>query len=255
MSSLIDVIILFGGNSTQAELDRAVQSVYGLGNIHLIQTGHTVPQLKNGVGEIHTIAFQGDFADLRNKAERYCKGSHVFFLDADEWISREFQEELRSLIMSHPSHAISMKRQDRFLGRWLLHGETASVQLVRVYPNKKQHEQAWKGSVHEYWSGGAAVQSMKHRLFHEPHKNITSFLTKIDHYTSIVPIETLLLTLLKLLMFPIGKFIWNVLILQGFKDGYPGFIMAYIMSLHSLIVRIKHLEQHFCHNKTHGISR
>ena len=52
-----------------------------------------------------------------------------------------------------------------------------------------------------------------------------------------------LFSLFELLFFPVIKFIYSYIIQLGVLDGFAGLTMSYMMSIHSLCVRIKMYEK------------
>ena len=52
----------------------------------------------------------------------------------------------------------------------------------------------------------------------------------------------------QMIVYPIGKFINNFILELGFLDGWRGLIYAFIMSLHSLWVRVYWYEKAYVKN-------
>lgn len=176
---------------------------------------------------------KGDFASQRNFALSKAKGDWVLFIDSDEKLSPE--------IISIPQGfaAFSLKRLDHFFGKTLHHGETGNIRLVRLAKKNFDH---WEGKVHEVWVGQGKVGLLRNYLEHYPHPTIREFITEINSYTTIRAQELNQFEILELLK-PPAKFITNYFFKLGFLDGMAGFVMAYMMSLHSLIVRVKLYEK------------
>lgn len=114
--------------------------------------------------------------------------------------------------------------------------ETANVRLLRL--GKKDAGQ-WRRPVHEVWEISGPVGVLKNPLRHYPHPAIHEFIQTINRYTDL---ETGKFSYFRLFANPIGKFIQNYFFRLGFLDGFPGFVMAYMMSFYSLVVRVKQAE-------------
>ena len=125
----------------------------------------------------------------------------------------------------------------------LKYGETSQVWLLRL---ARKHAGEWKRPVHETWSVSGSVGKLEHPLDHKPHESIAAFMNKINLYTSLEAHyrkrQGESFSWFALLLFPLGKFFANYILAQGYRDGYPGFSMAMIMSIHSLSVRVKQYE-------------
>lgn len=186
-------------------------------------------------------ALDNDFATHRNVALKQAKHAWVFFIDDDESISSELAEELHHV--DERFDAYQLKRTDTFMGKVLEHGETSSVRPVRF---AKKTAGLWVRPVHEVWEIHGSVGQLQHVLTHVPHISIESFIEKLNRYTTIEAEHRkstgMRFSLLQLLCFPLAKFIQNYALKGGFIDGFPGLAMAYMMSLHSLIVRVKMYE-------------
>lgn len=172
-----------------------------------------------------------DWSKERNKALKTAKSDWVFFLDSDEEVSPELTHELNSPQTGF--NGFYLRRDDYFMGRWLKFGETANARLLRL---AKKDAGVWHGKVHETWDIKGPVGELKNHLRHYPHKNIAGFITKINHYTDLAAAQRFSHSQLFL---PIGKFFQNYFLRLGFLDGMAGFVVAYMMSFHSLLVRVK----------------
>ena len=175
-----------------------------------------------------------DFAAARNKLLNDSKDDWILFLDTDEVISQELNNEILKLVQNDNINGYYLKRDDYFFGRWLRFGETANVRLLRL---GRKGSGKWKNPVHEVWNISGPTGELKNPLLHYSHPTIKSCISKINQYTDIAAKDKKFNFFE--LIYPIIKFIQNYFLRRGFLDGFPGFVMAYMMSLHSLIVRVK----------------
>lgn len=193
-----------------------------------------------------TRPLAGDFAAQRNFALTKASGDWIFFLDSDETLSQALRNEL-----DHPDdnfNGYRVRRLDNFFGRTLFHGETGRIKLMRF--GKKGSGQ-WQRKVHEYWHIKEPVGDLTNPLLHHPHPTIKEFIADINTYTTIDALELKKegkdFSLLRVFLNPLGKFFTNYFLKLGFLDGQAGFVMAYMMSLNSLITRIKLYEDTLSH--------
>lgn len=171
----------------------------------------------------------GDYSSQRNFALSKAKGDWVLFIDTDEKLSQVIKE------IPQEFDAFYLKRIDQFWGRPLIHGETGHIKLIRL---AKKNFGFWHGKVHETWVGKGKVGDSEIYLIHSPHRNIREFISKINTYTEIKANEDKKFNYWEFGK-PILKFIDSYFVKFGFLDGMPGFVMAYMMSFHSLLVRVK----------------
>jgi Glycosyl transferase family 2. len=125
-----------------------------------------------------------DFAAARNSQLARVKTPWVLFLDSDETVTPELEKEITEILnlKSNIYSAYYLKRQDTFLGRVLKHGETGKAKFVRL---AKGDFGQWVRPVHEVWQGKGRVGELEHPLLHNPHESISSFLDKINRYSTI----------------------------------------------------------------------
>ena len=192
-----------------------------------------------------------DFAKIRNEALSRAKNEWVMFVDADEEVDQQLAREIRRVIefsifnFQFSNIGYFMRRKDRFLGRWLEHGETASVKFLRL---ARKDAGKWERPAHEVWKVGGRVGELKNPIWHYSHQSIDVMVEKLDRYSEIEAKYRSkrqanrlsgYQVITEMIAFPVGKFLWNYVSRLGFLDGIPGFIHAGMMSFHSFLVRSK----------------
>lgn len=184
-----------------------------------------------------------DFSKKRNFLLSYVRTEWVLFIDVDEIVSKELAYELEYGDWKRRNfHGFFIPRNDFFMGRKLHYGETAHTKLLRL---GRKSSGKWSRSVHETWKITGKVGSLTGELLHYSHPNLEEFFDKINRYTELEVQERsgkLLSTYVQLFVYPPAKFVQNYFFRFGFLDGYPGLVLAWMMSFHSLCVRIKMLE-------------
>ena len=132
-----------------------------------------------------------------------------------------------------------LKRQDKFLGKQLEHGETAAVRLLRL---ARKDAGDWQGKVHEAWEIKGKIGILSKPLLHERHLSLSEFIGRLNKYAKLRAKELyqgeIRESYGRLLVNPVGKFYHNYFWRLGFLDGWPGLVMAWLMSWHSLLVRL-----------------
>lgn len=181
-----------------------------------------------------------DFSRLRNLGLKKARYNWVLFLDADEEMPYDLQEEIKKVISESKYNAFCIKRQDYFLGKWLKYGETGDMRLLKL---GKKEAGRWERRVHEFWNIKDPIGLLNSPLIHYPHPSISEFTNRINRWTTIdaeVFFEQgVRSSFLKIFAYPVGKFIRNYFIKLGFLDGMPGLIHVLLMSFHSFLTRAK----------------
>jgi len=183
-----------------------------------------------------------DFSKVRNLVMKKATQPWILYVDSDEIVTDQLAQEIKSSIKSKKINGFYLKRQDVFLGKTLNFGETANVRFIRL---AQKNTGKWLRPVHEVWQIKGKTQTLRYPLLHYPHDSINKFYHKVTKYAQIEAdfrIKTNPSSqskiLLQLLLFPPLKFIFNYIFRLGFLDGFPGLVMASMMSLHSALVRI-----------------
>lgn len=179
-----------------------------------------------------------DFAKARNQAMGKAKTDWILFVDADEKITPELEKEIM-LAIKDKRFNYQLKRTDTFQGRVLNHGETASVRLIRlIQPGSGR----WQGKVHEVFVSKLPVRVLNQPLLHQRQITFGQLFDRLNYYSDLRAKELFAAGVkfsVRQLFLPKLKFIHNYFLRLGFLDGVPGLMLAFLMSLHSLMVRVK----------------
>lgn len=195
---------------------------------------------------IHTLSDKPitDFAAVRNKALTLASQDWVFFLDSDEILEPFNVEKLTNVLATTHHHGFSCTRSDVFLGKQLRHGEAGNQQLVRLV---RVCHTTFVGAIHEVAHVTGSVGEVPLQVTHYSHQSISDFITDVGKYASTLGSQkeaSLLRLLFELICYPPAKFIQTYFLQAGILDGYRGLTYSFVMSLHSLIVRITAYEKH-----------
>jgi glycosyltransferase involved in cell wall biosynthesis len=243
---MIPVSVVILTKNEADNIDRCLKSVNWCDDIVLIDesTDSTPDLARRVVPENHLRVFQlsqtQNFAQLRNFALEHVKHDWVFFLDADEEVTVDLAKELASKISTADVSGFLIARRDYFLGKWLRYGETGQIKLLKL---AKKDAGTWRRRVHEVWQVSGNIGTLNYPLNHFPHPSVVEFVARINRWTSLDADEFLTCGVhaswWKIIAYPVGKFVQNYIIRQGFRDGMPGLIMALCMSFHSFLTRAK----------------
>jgi len=147
-------------------------------------------------------------------------------------------EIIKKAIRDQEADAFSVVRSDIFRGKKLKFAEWGRQQIVRLLQTKSIF---FKGKVHEVPTGYKSQVLLPITIKHFAHQSVGEFLVSVERYAALRATEirsSKTRLILELITYPPGKFIWNMVFLLGFLDGWRGLIYATIMSYHSAMVRI-----------------
>jgi hypothetical protein len=197
--------------------------------------------VKKQQGEVIVHSLNHDFAAHRNSVFPKVTSDWTLFLDSDESLSPELWSEISTVIADTKHDSFFIPRRDIFLGKLLEHGETGSMKLVRL-ARTKAGAGKWERAIHEHWNVAGSRGILISPLLHTPHRSVSAFLQKLHSYGALEPgARNPLLrrkVLFELFFYPPAKFFKAIFWQQGWRDGWYGWVHAFLMAYYSLIVRV-----------------
>lgn len=181
-----------------------------------------------------------DFSKLKNSYLKLAKHEWVLFLDSDEVVSPALAAEIKQAITSNHINGFYIRRVDYFFGQPLHYGEVGNVWILRL---AKKESVKFVRPVHEFAQVDGLAQRLTKPIYHHAHLSISEFYQKIIYYAGLEAESRfqkgIKFSWLEMVIYPLAKFTWNYFIKWGCLDGIRGFIYAFMMSLHSFIVRVR----------------
>jgi len=185
----------------------------------------------------------------------------IFQLDADERITPELAQEIKSEILAsrrsgrNPKSEINgywVARKNWFLGRFLMKGGQYPDYTLRLYRKGKGHLP--QVHVHEQAEVSGRVEYLKEALLHYPYKNFASYLAKWNRYNDLLASQ--LTKILKnknflnkigyamgyLIIKPTHWFLTTYIRHKGFMDLWPGFVFSFFSAIRFPVSYLKYLK-------------
>ena len=150
----------------------------------------------------------------------------VLCLDADERVSDELRSAIEAALLTPKFYAYKMPRRNRFMGRYLRHGEGYPDWSLRLF--HRAHASWSDDSVHEKVDTLGAIGILNGDLLHESEQNIADYLRKQNGYSTLQA-QALHRTgargsAANLVLSPLVRFIKFYFFRRGFLDGVPGLV-------------------------------
>lgn len=243
---MISVIILT--KNEEQNIEKCIQSVKWCDEIIVVDdnsSDKTIEIAKKYKTTIHQRSLSNNFSAQRNFGLSKAKNEWVLFIDSDEIVSDALAYEISNAIILKDQNlrnfnGFYIKRSDFMWGKQLRYGEIGNIKLLRL---GKKDSGFWEGKTHEKWKIEGLIGGLSNPLLHYPHTTLEEFLKEINFYTDIRANELKnkknKVFFWSILLYPLGKFIFNYIIKRGFLDGMQGLVLAIIMSGHSFLVRGK----------------
>jgi len=210
-----------------AQLGPCLASAGFAGEILVLDSGSTddtVELAKRHGARVENREWLG-FGRQKQLAVSLAANDWVLCLDADERVSEALAASIREAMAARRYHAYRMARRNRFLGRWLAHGEGYPDWSLRLF--HRAHASWSNDEVHEAVLTTAEVGRLSGDLLHESADDVATYIAKQNRYTTLHA-EALFgqgvrAGYWRLLASPLARFVKFYFLRLGLLDGGPGF--------------------------------
>ena len=230
-----------------SQLAACLQSVRFADEVVVVDSGSTdgTPALAERLG---ARVIQHDWLGFGPQKQFAVDAAHhdwVLCLDADERVSPELQAAIEIALKSPSTAAFRFPRCNRFLGRYLRHGEGYPDWSLRLFDRRQAR---WSDdAVHEKVETNGRVEDLTGDLLHDSAESLAAYLTKQNRYTTLAAEMALAAgkraSVGRIAFSPLVRFIKFYFIRQGFRDGLPGLIHIAIGCFNSFMKYSKMLER------------
>lgn len=215
-----------------AQLAECLASVPFAGEIVVVDSGsedHTVEIATRFGARVLSQTWLG-FGPQKNFAVKQARHDWVLCLDADESLSPQLASSVRAAFANGaPPAAIAgytMARRNRFLGRWLAHGEGYPDWNLRLFDRRRA---CWSDDpVHENVVADGHVERIEGDLMHASAESLDAYMAKQNRYTTLQA-EALHARggragVAQLVASPLVRFLRFYVLKLGFLDGVAGLV-------------------------------
>ena len=161
----------------------------------------------------------------------------VLSVDADERVSAPLAASIRAALERPAAPVYRTARRNRFLGRWLRHGEGYPDWSMRLFDRRAAR---WSDDVvHEKLLFGVTPGTLQGDLLHESAADLAQYLAKQNRYTTLAARQLYErgagANRLRMLASPAVRFVKFYLLRLGFLDGMPGLVHISIGCMNSFL--------------------
>lgn len=187
-----------------------------------------------------------NFAAQRNYALSLASNPWILFLDADERLTPELQQEISSVIhQDNSASAYYMRRNFMFENKKLRFSGWQTDKIIRLF-RKENASYNIKKIVHEKLIVNGKIGKLKNRLIHYSYSNFEDYKLKMIFYGQLKAKEELVKNtnpnFFHFYIRPTYQFLNQYLVRFGFLDGKKGIIICYLNAL-SVSVRFQELKK------------
>ena len=232
MANHLSVIIIT--HNEERNIGRCIRSVKEVADEVIVMDSfskdRTTPIATELGAKCYYRVFSG-YGDQKNAAAGMASYDFLLFLDADEYLSEELNDNiLLEKKRGFPKDGYRMNRLSHYCGRWIRHSSWYPDRKLRLLRRGKGE---WSTDlVHEslHPDKDATLGTLKGDLLHLPYASQENHIVKINRYSTLAAKRMKLQgkrpTLLKMLFSPLSSFFSGYVLHAGFLDGLPGFMIA-----------------------------
>lgn len=169
----------------------------------------------------------------------------VLCLDADERVTPQLQASIENALKNPSTAAFRFPRKNRFLGRYLKHGEGYPDWSLRLFDRRQAR---WSDdAVHEKVETQSRIGELPGDLLHDSAESLAAYLAKQNRYTTLAADMAFAAGkragFARIVFSPLLRFLKFYFVRQGFRDGLPGLVHIAIGCFNSFVKYSKMLER------------
>ena len=170
----------------------------------------------------------------------------VLCIDADEVVSPQLASSITKALSNPIAPVFRMARCNRFLGKWLRHGEGYPDWSARLFDRRSAR---WSDDpVHEKVLYAVTPGTLEGDLMHESAEDLSEYMDKQNRYTTLAAQQLFErgkpASLAQMIASPFVRFIKLYVFRLGFLDGLPGLAHVTIGCMNSFMKYAKLAELH-----------
>ncbi len=245
----LSVVILT--KDEEGKIGRCLASVRWADEVIVVdgESQDRTPEIARAFGAtVVSHAFDGSFATDRNLGMAHAHGEWVLQIDADERVTPELAEEIRTLL-APPSHGgahgtYAIPRRNYIGKTWLRHGGWYPSAPLKLF--KKSAFRWEETTVHPRAIGDGSCGQTRYDLLHYSYRDLADFVAKLNRQTTLEAEKWISdgrrMTLGKALWRSVDRCLRSYIGKQGYKDGRWGFIMAVMGGAYQFLSYAKYWE-------------
>lgn len=239
MSKLSVVLIT---KNEEENIERCLRSVEDIADeIVVVDSGSTDNTIKIAEKyDAKTYYREFDnFAAQRNYSLKKAAGDWILSMDADETITPELSNEILTSINNPKFDAFLIPRKNIIFGKEIKYSRWSPDSHIWLFRNSKAE---FTGNVHEEVHVNGDIGTLINAKIHYSHKTISDFISMLNSYTDIES-EKVKFSVWGAMYYPVRSFVGRYILKQGFRDGWRGFFLSYLMAIYRFTTYIKAWEK------------
>lgn len=235
--------IILARNEEQ-HIEECIKSIQCADEILVIDDGSTdrTVEIAEALGaKVIHHALNGDWSQQRRFGISQASCDWILFIDSDERVSLELNDEIRQAVQCREKKAYWLSRHNIFHYNSATHGSMRPDKVLRLMPTEGA---SVEGFVHETFISPFPQATLKGKLFHYTYDNWTQYFNKFNKYTSAAAEkyheQGKQCSFWKdIILRPHWAFFKIYILQKGFLDGKIGFILSLYHYMYTVTKYVK----------------
>ncbi|MBL8470588.1 MAG: glycosyltransferase family 2 protein [Rhodocyclaceae bacterium] len=239
MSGRAPVSAVIIGMNCAHLLEPCLQSLRFCDEILLVDSGSTDHSVqvaeRHGARVLHQDWL--GFGPQKQFAVAAARHDWVLCVDSDERVTQELAGAITAALAAPAAGAYRFARTNRFMGRYLRHGEGYPDWSLRLFDRRQAR---WSDdAVHEKVLYPGEPATLPGDLLHDTEDTLESYIAKQNRYTTLAARQAVAAGkragALRLVASPLLRFVKFYFVRRGFLDGLPGLVHISIGCFNSFL--------------------
>ncbi len=236
----------------ERNIRRCIESLQDIADEVLVVDSFSTDRTEDICREMGAVFLQHEFkGHIEQKNYALDKAGHDFILslDADEALSDELRESVRSAKNNWDSDGYSLNRLTSYCGKWIRHCGWYPDVKIRLWDRRKGR---WGGTnPHDRveMKEGSTVKHLNGELLHYSYHSIAQQVAQMNSFSDLAARAAYekgkkAYFIKDILLNPPGTFLKMYFLQRGFLDGYYGFVISANSSFSKFLKYLKLRELH-----------
>ncbi|MDR3411829.1 MAG: glycosyltransferase family 2 protein [Formivibrio sp.] len=191
-------------------------------------TDNTLEIARKHGAETHQTSDWPGFGTQKNRCISLLETDWILSLDADEVLTQELVDEIRSVISAPQSNVYALPRLSNYCGRWIRYSGWYPDYVPRLFQRGTAYYS--EDLVHERLIFTGVPLRLSNEILHYSFDNLDQVLAKVNSYSAAGAKQRHLrgqqASLGKAIRHGLVAFFRSYILRRGFLDGQEGFILA-----------------------------
>lgn len=242
MSSISAIVITYNEEKNIEDCLRSISWADEIIVIDSTSTDETVNIAKKFTDNIQIVENM-PYGLKKNIGIKKAASEWIFWLDADERVTRELEQEIKDVTNYNDYNAYYINRKSFFINKFIKHCGWYPDYTLRLFKNSTgiKFDSA---EVHEKITFDGKSSKLKNELLHYTDRDFEHYIDKLNNYTTLSANELRRKNrssgLIDIIFRPVFTFIKMYFFKLGILDGYSGLVLCTLSAYHVLFKYLKY---------------